>query len=113
MKTPLKKVGENVHVFYGIIDCELFVQIATSGNKILFDSKVQISANPEPKDFLMALKSLLSDSYRNSDAKVSLFDFSECDGRRIKNDGEIEECIATRTFYPKFRNHLISSLCVN
>lgn len=109
--TLFSKIEENAHIFYGINDYdEMFIQIATHENEIVYNQEVYISVNPRPRDLLIALKSIFSDSFKDLGMKISPFNFSDLDGHRLKDSGEIVECRATQSIYPKFREHLIYHL---
>ncbi len=99
MNELLKKLSKGAYVFFGIYDDELFVQIATHDNEIVYGAANPIAVEPEVRNIIDTLPSLFPYSFRELGIKIDQFNFYPLDGKKITKD-EIQEVQPIGSIYP-------------
>lgn len=96
------KVMVSAQIFFGIRFGRLFVQIATSDNEVFYQAESTIKDNGICK----ILGDMFPDYFYKMEIKFSRKNLLFFDGERIKNDGEIENCLSVRDIFPDLRERL-------
>jgi hypothetical protein len=114
MENLLKKVETTAHVFFGISEGNLFAQIATQDNEIVYEAEVPMS-DPTPANLMRGLSELFPDKFKESGVKVSRVAIFEWDGQKIVKSGgkEILDCQTILNIFPKFSVYLFTYLWEN
>lgn len=110
----LKKIEMVSHIFYGIHDDKLFVQIATADNEVVYEAETTMK-DPSPINLMDSLSILFPDSFKETGIKVSRITFFEWDGQKIIQSGEkrILDCKTVKDIFPKFGIYLFSCIYDN
>ena len=105
---------KQIHIFFGIYNDKLFVQITnfdpvTRKYEITFETEAPVKSDPKEIDLQNVIQYLFSDKSKKPD--VSLFgkSYYPYDGARIdKEKNNFEWCSSVEAIFPKFKRYLFS-----
>lgn len=108
--TPIQ---EEMVAFYGIHKGQLFVQLATKGNKIIYAAETEMKE--KSKDAIIpSLYKLFPNSFKETDIKCSR-GFSRFDGKKIVTSGrkKIIDCETVEDLFPSISKFIFSFIIEN
>jgi len=109
-----KPISQEAHIHYGICGRNLFMQIATYHDHILWEGKVELSEKPKTEEIENSIPKLF-ETFKESGIKLSKSGTYHIDGLRIIETGKMHTKLTKKVesiylyFWDNAVNHLFWS----